>query len=45
MKFYNISEVRVIDFEIIFRATEGEVTFGDTKEGGIINPPEVVEEK
>jgi len=37
MKFYNISEIRVIDFEIIFRATEGEVTFGDTKEGGIIS--------
>ncbi len=37
MKFYNISGVRVIDFEIIFRASEGEVTFGDTKEGGIIS--------
>ncbi|HIE43950.1 MAG TPA: hypothetical protein EYP78_04040 [Candidatus Omnitrophica bacterium] len=37
MKFYNISEVRIIDFEILFRATEGDVTFGDTKEGGILS--------
>ncbi len=37
MKFYNISEVRIIDFEIIFKATEGKVVFGDTKEGGIIS--------
>lgn len=37
MKFYNVSEVRIIDFEIIFQATEGNVLFGDTKEGGILS--------
>ncbi len=29
--------VRVADFEIRFRASEGEVRFGDTKEGGILS--------
>ncbi len=28
--------VRMIDFDIKFRATEGDVRFGDTKEGGIL---------
>jgi hypothetical protein len=28
--------LRVIDLEVEFRATEGELTFGDTKEGGIV---------
>ena len=37
MKFYNLSQVRIIDFEITFQTTEGKVTFGDTKEGGIIS--------
>ncbi len=37
MKFYNVTDVRMIDFEITFRATEGDVTFGDTKEGGILS--------
>ncbi len=37
MKFYNVSEVRIIDFEIVFQATEGKVIFGDTKEGGILS--------
>ncbi len=36
MRFYNISEIRIIDFEVTFKTTEGKVTFGDTKEGGII---------
>jgi len=37
MKFYNLSEVRIIDFEVTFKMTEGKVVFGDTKEGGIIS--------
>lgn len=37
MRFYNISEIKIIDFEITFQATEGEVVFGDTKEGGILS--------
>lgn len=36
MKFYNISEARIIDFKIIFKSTD-DVTFGDTKEGGILS--------
>lgn len=28
--------MRLVDLELEFRATEGELTFGDTKEGGII---------
>lgn len=35
---YNLPETgRFIDISVIFRATEGEVKFGDTKEGGIIS--------
>ena len=37
IKFYNLSKVRIIDFKITFKTTEGKVTFGDTKEGGIIS--------
>lgn len=38
MIFYNLtSPVRIIDFRISFWATEGDVVFGDTKEGGIIS--------
>lgn len=33
---YNLSDLsRVIDLSVSFRATEGDVDFGDTKEGGI----------
>ncbi len=28
---------RVVDFEVTFRASEGELRFGDTKEGGILS--------
>ncbi|GAG96511.1 unnamed protein product, partial [marine sediment metagenome] len=28
---------RIIDLEVLFRASEGEVKFGDTKEGGIVS--------
>lgn len=36
--FYNISSpLRMMDFQISFFATEGDVLFGDTKEGGIIS--------
>jgi hypothetical protein len=31
--FYNRSDQRVFDFDITIRATEGPITFGDTKEG------------
>ncbi len=35
---YNTPEyARIMDFEILFKATEGDVTFGDTKEGGILS--------
>jgi len=35
---YNTPEsVRIMDLEVDFRATEGDVTFGDTKEGGIVS--------
>lgn len=37
MKFYSVTEIRMIDFEITFLATDGAVKFGDTKEGGIIS--------
>ncbi|MFO0910553.1 MAG: PmoA family protein [Isosphaeraceae bacterium] len=33
MRFYSTKEARVLDFEITIRATDGPVTFGDTKEG------------
>jgi len=33
---YNLLEAgRIIDLSVVFRATEGDVRFGDTKEGGI----------
>ena len=32
-RFYNRTDERLFDFEITIRATEGPVTFGDTKEG------------
>jgi hypothetical protein len=32
-RFYNRSDQRLFDFEITIRATEGPITFGDTKEG------------
>ncbi len=36
--FYNLlSPIRILDFRICFYASEGEVIFGDTKEGGIIS--------
>ncbi len=35
-RFYNLpSSVRLLDYEVRFIATEGDVRFGDTKEGGI----------
>ncbi|MGZ3472499.1 MAG: DUF6807 domain-containing protein [Isosphaeraceae bacterium] len=33
LTFYKTRNARVIDFEIVLKATEGPVTFGDTKEG------------
>ena len=33
LRFYNVPGVRLFDFEITVLATEGPVTFGDTKEG------------
>ncbi|MGQ9730016.1 MAG: PmoA family protein [Candidatus Zipacnadales bacterium] len=33
LRFYNIPEVRLFDFTVTLRATEGSVEFGDTKEG------------
>lgn len=32
-RFYNRSDQRLFDFEITIRATDGAITFGDTKEG------------
>jgi len=32
-RFYNRTDQRLFDFEITMRATEGPITFGDTKEG------------
>ncbi|MFH1742786.1 MAG: PmoA family protein [bacterium] len=38
LTFYGLPQaVRMIDFEITFRASEGDVRFGDTKEGGILS--------
>jgi hypothetical protein len=37
-RIYNLPEARrVIEATIVFRATEGDVHFGDTKEGGILS--------
>jgi len=33
VRFYATTKARVIDFEIVLKATAGPVTFGDTKEG------------
>jgi hypothetical protein len=33
VRFYNTKSIRVVDFDIAIRATEGPITFGDTKEG------------
>jgi hypothetical protein len=33
LTFYKLRNARVIDFEIVLKATSGPVTFGDTKEG------------
>jgi hypothetical protein len=33
IRFYATTRARVIDFDIVIRATSGPVTFGDTKEG------------
>lgn len=33
MRFHEESDVRTVDVSVAFRATDGEVTFGDTKEG------------
>jgi hypothetical protein len=35
LKFYNLSDCRIIDMELALKATQGEVKFGDTKEGGV----------
>ncbi|HOE11313.1 MAG TPA: PmoA family protein [bacterium] len=36
--FYGLPKAaRMMDFEITFKATEGDVRFGDTKEGGILS--------
>lgn len=37
IKVYNLITSRIIDFEINFQATEGNIKFGDTKEGGILS--------
>jgi len=38
VRFYNLpSNSRLIDFVVKFHATEGDLTFGDTKEGGILS--------
>ncbi len=34
-KFYNHTDNRVIDFEITFHASQGEIVLGDTKEGSM----------
>ena len=37
LRFYNLpGRARTFDFSVTFHATEGDVRFGDTKEGGII---------
>lgn len=33
IRFYNTARSRIIDFDITLKATDGPVTFGDTKEG------------
>lgn len=35
--FYNLGNERLVDVDIKFRATDGDVKFTDTKEGGIIS--------
>jgi hypothetical protein len=35
MRFFGTADVRTIDFEITIIASEGDVTFGDTKEGSM----------
>ena len=37
IKVYNLVTSRIIDFEINFQATERNIKFGDTKEGGILS--------
>lgn len=34
-RFYNLPDVKMIDFEVTFHASEGQVMFGDTKEGSM----------
>lgn len=34
-RFYNIPDAKMMDFEITFHASEGQVIFGDTKEGSM----------
>jgi len=34
-KFYNIKDGRMMDFEVTFHASEGQVVLGDTKEGSM----------
>ena len=34
-KFYNTSDGQIMDFEVTIHASEGEVVFGDTKEGSM----------
>jgi len=38
IRFYNLpANARLVDFVVKFHATEGDLTFGDTKEGGILS--------
>ena len=38
MRVYNAGdERRLVDYDVALTAAEGDVTFGDTKEGGIIS--------
>ena len=37
IRIYNLTTSGIIDFKINFQATEGDVKFGDTKEGGILS--------
>ena len=34
-KFYNLPDAKMVDFEITFHASEGQVVLGDTKEGSM----------
>jgi hypothetical protein len=34
-RFYNLPDAKMIDFEVTFHASEGQVVFGDTKEGSM----------